>query len=120
MNLLKGIAVFSTLALAAVAAGSSSNFTLHQPTVIAGQELKPGDYKVEWNGDKAMIKGDKQSVEATVKVETGNDKYSGTAIRYETKDGKAQLNEIRIGGSKTKLVFSEQPGGSAGQPAAVR
>ena len=120
MSRIKGIFVFTTLALAAFAAGSSSRFTLSQPTVIAGQELKPGDYRVEWNGEKATIKGGKQLVDATVKVETGSQRFSGTSIRYEKTGGKAQLNEIWIGGTKTKLIFMDQPGGSSGQPAGVR
>jgi hypothetical protein len=120
MSSIKGIFVFTTLAVFAFAAGSSSRFTLSQPTVIAGQELKPGDYRVEWNGEKATIKGGKQSVEAAVKMETGTQRFSSTAIRYETVDGKAQLNEIWIGGTKTKLIFVDQARGSAGQPASVR
>jgi hypothetical protein len=120
MSPIKGIFVFTTLAFATFAAGSSSRFTLSQPTVIAGEEFKPGDYRVEWNGEKATIKGEKQSVEATVKVETGTQRFSGTAIRYETTSGKAQLNEIWIGGTKTKLIIMDRAGGSAGQPAGVR
>jgi len=69
---------FGTLALAVASAASSYHFSIFEPSVVAGQELKPGDYKVEVNGNKAMIKTGKQIVEAPVTVQDGTEKFSET------------------------------------------
>ena len=76
---------FATVALMiASAAGSSMKVTLFEKSFIGGEELKPGDYKIEVNGDKATIKNGKQVVEATVKSETGSQKFDATSVRYDS------------------------------------
>jgi hypothetical protein len=97
---------FGTLALAIASAASSYRFSIFEPSFLAGQQLKPGDYKIELNGDKAMIKVGKQSVQTAVKVENGTEKFSETSVRYATADGKMTVTEIRVGGTHTRIVFS--------------
>jgi hypothetical protein len=97
---------FATLALAVASAASSYHFSIFQSSFVAGKELKPGDYKIELNGDKATIKVGKQVLEASVKVESGTEKFSETSVRYGTADGKMTVQEIRLGGTSTKLVFN--------------
>src|ERR1700689_3266361 len=97
---------FATLALAIASAASSYHFSIFEPSFVAGQELKPGDYKIELNGDKAMIKAGKQSVETAVKVENGTEKFQETSVRYSNNNGKMTVTEIRLGGTHTKLVFN--------------
>lgn len=97
---------FGTLALAVASAASSYHFSLFQTSTIAGKELKPGDYKLELNGDKAIIKVGKQTLEAAVKVENAGPKFSETSVRFGTANGKMTIEEIRIGGTNTKLVFN--------------
>jgi hypothetical protein len=101
--------LFLTMALAIAIAGAATkyNVTLYQPSVVNGTELKPGDYKVEVTGDKATFKLGKTTVEVPVKVEETTQKNDTNAIRY-VEGGK--LQEIRIGGTHTKLVFSSTPG----------
>ncbi len=107
MKLSKLTLAFATLALAIASAASSYRVTFFEPTVIGGSELKPGDYKIEVNGDKATIRaGKNNTVEAPVKVETANEKFSNTTVRYAKADGKNRIEEIRLGGTTTKLVFS--------------
>jgi hypothetical protein len=106
MNWSKLTLCFGTLALAVASAASTYRVTLFQPSVVGGSELKPGDYKIEVAGDKAVIKTGKNTVEAPVKVETGDEKFGNTAVRYATSDGKARIQEIRLGGTNTKLVFN--------------
>src|SRR5437773_1956824 len=116
MRTSKLVVCLGTLALAAAsAAGGAYRVTLYQPSVINGTELKPGDYRVEVNGNKATIKGDKQTVEASVNVEEASAKIATTTVRYTTGDGKNKVEEIRLGGTKTKLVFGSS--GNAGAPA---
>ena len=82
MKLFRIAACFGSLAIAFASAGERYSVTLHQPTMVAGTELKPGDYKVEVNGDKATISSGKKSVEAAVKVENADQKFSSTTVRY--------------------------------------
>jgi hypothetical protein len=104
MKLLR-FGVFGILAAGLAVAGPRYNVTLHQASTVNGTQLKPGDYKIEVNGDKATITSGKTSVEAPVKVEDGDEKYKATTVRYATGNGSYQVDEIRLGGTKTKLVF---------------
>jgi hypothetical protein len=98
---------FTTIALAIASAAANYKITLFQPSIIAGTELKPGQYKIEVNENKAIVKNGKTVVEANVKVETGDEKYSSTSVRYANADGKYTVQEIRLGGTNTKLVFND-------------
>jgi len=102
----KLILSLATFALAVSSAASTHRLTLYQPSIVAGTELKPGEYKLEVKDDKAIISRGKQSVEAPVKAESSESKFSSTSVRYENGDGKYRLQEIRIGGTSTKLIFT--------------
>jgi hypothetical protein len=100
----KGLTIgFATLALAVASAASSYNVTFFEPVVVNGTTLKPGDYKVEVNNDKATIKKGKAVVESPVKVESSEAKYPTTSVRLAG----AQVEEIHVGGTRTKLVFEK-------------
>lgn len=101
-------ALFLCLLITAIsfAASSSYRVTLFQSSFVSGTELQPGDYKLEVKDNKAVITKGKQSVEAAVKVETGDNKFSSTSVRYMNSEGKMTVQEIRLGGTKTKLVFN--------------
>lgn len=103
----KFIFAFSTLALAVASAAASYKVTLFQPSYINGTELKPGDYKIEVKDNKAVVKSGKNVVEADVKLETGDEKFNSTSVRYTTADGKFKVQEIRLGGTKDKIVFND-------------
>jgi hypothetical protein len=106
MKLSRLLLSFGTLALAIASAASSYHFSLFQSSMVGGKELKPGDYKIQLNGDKAIIKVGKESLETAVKVENGTEKFSETSVRYTTGNGKMTVQEIRLGGTSTKLVFN--------------
>lgn len=95
------------LAVASAAAAANYRVTLFQPSVVGSTELKPGDYKMEVTDNKVLITAGKTSVEAPVKVETADEKYPSTSVRYASGDGKYKIMEIRIGGTKTRLVFTD-------------
>jgi hypothetical protein len=103
--------VLSVVAFAgmALAAGKTYDLKLYGPAMVGSTELKAGDYRVEVTDDKAVIKGAKVQKEAAVKVETSDDKYPTTTVRLSAGE-KPQIKEIRLGGTKTKLVFSESAG----------
>lgn len=98
--------VFLVLALA-VASAKTYSVTLFQPSVVGGTELQPGDYKVDVQDSKVVIKSGKTSVESPVKVETAGEKFNATSVRYTNGDGKYRVQEIRLGGTNTKLVFEK-------------
>lgn len=100
----KFLLTFATVALS-VASAASYRVTVYQPSVVGGAELKPGDYRIGLKDNKAVIKAGKETVEAPVRVENGNQKFHSTAVRYSNADGKMKVNEIRIGGTNTTLVF---------------
>lgn len=102
---------FTTVALAVASAGTKYNVTLFQPSTVNGTELKPGDYKVEVDGSKAIFKTGKKVVEAPVKVEETSNKFSTNTVRYV--EG-THVQEIRLGGTHTKLVFESGEAQSAG------
>ena len=99
------VLAFAVLALAAASA-ATYRVTLAQPSVVKGNALKAGDYRLNVQDDKVTIINGKQSVEVPVKIENVEQKYDSTAIRYSDEGGKTTISEIRLGGTKTKLVFT--------------
>jgi hypothetical protein len=93
------------LAMGTIAQAATYHITLLKPSVVAGQELKPGEYKVEVDNEKAVISHGKTSVETKVKTEAADKKYGSTTIKYEVESDKYKVQEIGIGGTKTKLVI---------------
>jgi hypothetical protein len=102
----KLLLTFATFALAAASAASTYKVTLFQPTIVAGKELKPGVYKVEVKDSTATLSQGKDSVEAQVKTETADTRFASTSVRFRNGDGKYRIEEIRLGGTSTKLVFA--------------
>jgi len=99
--------VLSVIAFAgmAMAAGKSYSVKLFDPAMLGDTELKPGEYRVEVNDQTAIIKSGKIKKEAAVKVETSDSKYDATTVRLSS-GAKPQIQEIHIGGTRTKLVFN--------------
>ena len=106
----KLVVAFAVLALAAAFAGGVSGvtykITLLQPSVVKGTALKAGEYRLQILNETATLTGQKLTVDIPVKVETTERKFENTAIRYVEQDGKAMISEIRIGGTKTKLLIN--------------
>src|ERR1041385_9242086 len=83
------------------------DIVLSNKTTAGSLELKPGQYKLKVDGNNAIFtdtsKG--KSFTTPVKVESGDKKFDDTRVQ-STKDGDAEkINEIDLGGSKTKLGF---------------
>jgi len=102
---------FALLGLA-IASAKTYDVTLYSPVTVGGTELKPGQYSVEVKDSRAVIRNGQVQSEAPVKVENVDSKYGATTVRYANEGGKLQIQEIRLGGTKTRLVFAEQ--GQAG------
>jgi hypothetical protein len=99
-NILLG---FSFLALAVASAASSYNVTFYEPVMINGSELKAGDYKLELKDKTAVIKQGKSATEAPVTVQNDSQKFARTSVRMNG----MQVEEIRIGGTSTRVVFDK-------------
>lgn len=106
-TIIRSALTVAALTMGAVGQAATYHVTLLEPTVVAGQELKPGDYKVEVNNNIAVISHGKHSAEVKVKTESAEKKFDSTTIRYVKDGDKFKLQEIGIGGSKTKLVLHE-------------
>jgi hypothetical protein len=108
----KFLVVFAVLALVTASAGTvpapGSNFrvVLSQTSVVKGAELRAGEYRVDLGAEKVTFVSGKTAVEAPVKIETSEEKFKATSVRYTTEAGKAIISEIRVGGTATRLVFN--------------
>ncbi len=101
----KALAGMFALGITVAYAASSYHVTLYKPTTINGTQLKPGDCKLELQGDKIVIKQGKTSIESTVTVQSGSQKFDFTTVGYNGDSSNNQVQEIRLGGTTTKLVF---------------
>jgi hypothetical protein len=108
----KLVLILAALALIAsagtVPVGGHYKITLVEPAVVQGTVLKAGDYRLNLTNTKVTIVSEsgKNIAEATVKVETEEKKFEDTSVRLDMATGKAVVTEIRLGGTKTKLLFN--------------
>src|SRR5262245_61931454 len=110
MKLTKVMLCLGTLALSVANAASSKSVNLTSSVWVGDTQLKPGQYKVELVGDKAMFKSGKNVVEVPAKLETVDRKFADTSV--ETTDSK--VKEVRLGGTNTKIVLKSGSVSAAG------
>src|SRR3954454_12523589 len=97
---------FLTAGVMTLSAASTYKVSLHQDAMVNGKQVKAGDYKIEVkDNNTAVLKQGKNTVEVPVKTETAESKFSSTQVQYT--DGN-NLQEIRVGGTNTKLVFGAE------------
>jgi hypothetical protein len=112
----KSLVMGAALLLASSAfAGTKGNLELHNPTVVNGTQLKPGDYKLEWEGagpnvEVSVLRG--KTVVAKVParvVDLPSPSINTAAITTTNSDGTTALSGARFEGKK----FALEIGGSA-------
>lgn len=91
----------------AMASAKTYSLNLMGSVMLAGTELKAGQYQLEVVDQKAVIRAGKTEVQAPVKVETANAKFGRTTVLLAESGGKQRIAEICIGGTNTRLLFSE-------------
>lgn len=102
--MLKKIALTLVTVGAMTASAATYRVSLHQDSLVNGQSLKAGDYKVEVkDNNTAVLSKGKQTIEVPVQSVTANSKFSSTQVQYNDSN---KLQEIRVGGTNTKLVFN--------------
>ncbi len=115
------LAILSTLALlfplGALARDNAHSVDIFDVVQIGGTQLKPGNYKVEWQGEGPAVQVSFQhngktvaTVPATLK--TNDAGVTRDAIMTEaTGPDTVTLKEIDFGHQKQALVFGQNPGG---------
>jgi len=101
------------LATSAFAANKGS-LSVQEPVTINGTQLKPGDYKVQWDGtgpnvELSITQGKK--VVAKVPAHMVNLKVpsqSDAAVVKNNGDGTKSLSEVRLSGKKFSLAVGEE------------
>ena len=93
------------LSLSLAYAGNSYRVDLYRSTVVNGTEFKAGECKIELHDNKLTFRQGKATAEAKVKVETNAQKFPSTTVGYVGEGPGNELQEIRLGGTTTKLVF---------------
>jgi hypothetical protein len=105
--------VITTLVLAGAAtafAAGTYKVNILQDTVVEGRQVKAGDYKVSVDNNTAVLKHGKDSIEVPAHTEQAPAKFPSTTVKYVDN----AINEIDVGGTTTKIVFSGGNGTMAG------
>jgi hypothetical protein len=109
--LLAGIAML--LPLSALAKDSNEGkFTISEPAQVGSTQLKPGDYKVQWDGsgDAVQVKilQGKKTVATTSGKLVNHDQASPyNAVILKGASGEKAINEIDFGNRKEALVLTD-------------
>jgi hypothetical protein len=108
---IKSLLIAGTLALASlsIASAKSYDIVLSSTTKVANMQLKAGEYRVKLEGTNAIFTEVEsgKSFTAPAKVETNAKKFSLTAVDTATKAGAERIEAIELGGTTTKIEFSE-------------
>ena len=108
----KLLVMFVTIGgMAAIAKTGSYKVDLMQDSVLNGQQLKAGTYKVDVENNTATLTKGNAAVQAPAKEEQAPDKFANTQMVYTDND----LKEIDIGGTHTKIVFTGTGQASSGE-----
>ncbi len=94
---------------ASMASAKTYTVTVNGPAAIGNSQdsqVKGGDYKLELKGDRVLLKDGKMVDEFPVQVQNESRKFDSTSITYSSHDGTTRIEEIRLGGTTVKLVFS--------------
>src|ERR1035438_5808948 len=98
---------FLAFASLAVAGMKTYSVNLFEPAMLGSTELRAGDYQLQVDGIKVVIRTGKTTAEVPVRVENGDSKYSSTTVRLSESGGKQHITEIRLGGTTTRLIVGE-------------
>ena len=103
---MKNLLLTLTLLGASIASAKTYTITLSSPAAIGNSQLKSGENKLELKGDHVLVKGGKVTDEFPVHVENEARKFENTSVTTSSESGSNRIEEIRLGGTTVKLVFS--------------
>jgi len=101
----KLLVMFVMLGLS-LAYAKSYHLVLYEKSILGSTELKPGEYTIELKDQQVVMKSGKVEAQAAVKVENDASKFATTTVRYSNGDGQYKIQEIRLGGTRLKLVVN--------------
>ena len=110
-SLVLGLAVL--LATSAFAANKGS-LQVQEPISVNGQQLKPGDYKVQWDGngpdvEVSILQGKKVITKVPAHmVDLSKASNADAAVVKANADGSKSLAEVRFSGKKYALAVGEE------------
>ena len=117
MKSLKYISLLATLALAFPLSSFAKDknehtVTLSDPVQVGGTQLKPGDYKLEWQGSGAgtqvsFIQHGKTMATAPATLKTNDAAVTQDAIVMSTTNSPRELKEIDFHHQKEALIFDQ-------------
>ena len=97
--------------------GNARSVEISDVVQIGSTQLKPGNYKAEWQGTGPAVQvsfqqNGKTMVTVPGTLKTNDDQVTQDAIVTEaTSAGTSTLKEIDFGHQKLALVFDQNPGG---------
>jgi hypothetical protein len=110
----KSVMLGLALLLASTAfAATKGNLQISHPVTVNGTQLKPGDYKVEWDGsgsnvEVSILQGKNVIAKAPAHlVDLSSASASNAAVTRTNSDGSSSLAGARFGGKKVALEFGE-------------
>jgi hypothetical protein len=86
----------------AFAGNKAFDVNLVQDSMINGQAVKAGSYRVAFENDKVVLKHGKQMIETAAREETSATKFESNEVVYTDKNN---LRQISVGGTHTKIIF---------------
>jgi hypothetical protein len=110
-SLVLGLAVL--LATSAFAANKGS-LQVQEPISVNGQQLTPGDYKVQWDGngpnvELSIMQGKKVITKVPAHmVDLSKASNADAAVVKNNGDGSKSLAEVRLSGKKFALAVGEE------------
>jgi|ERR1700722_2166527 hypothetical protein len=116
-GLLLGLAVL--LATSAFASNKASIQFLDTVT-IAGQQVKPGDYSIKWDGtgpnvELSVLKGNKVVATTPARlVDVNQAPMRDTAVLKSGADGSHQLSQIQMAGKKFAIEIGQESADAGG------
>jgi hypothetical protein len=89
------------------ASAKSYDITLSGPTMVGTAQLPAGEYTVKVEGSNAVFTNadNDKSFTAPIKIENADKKYDETSIETTQEGDARHIQDIRLGGSTTKLDF---------------
>jgi hypothetical protein len=102
----RSLILFAVLGLS-VAGAKTFEITLDSAAKAGSVELKPGKYNLVLMEDSKIrfTSANGQAVETSAKLSTVEKKFPATLIDLKQMNGTAQINEIDLGGTKTRIQF---------------
>ncbi|MGH9665724.1 MAG: hypothetical protein ACRD9L_14965 [Bryobacteraceae bacterium] len=104
---MKLLVAFAVLGLS-IASAKTFHIDLSTPAKAGNADLAPGHYNVVLNASQVRFTDvdTGKSTETNAKVQNVAKKFAYTAVESKTVDGHSQIQEIDLGGTKTKATFN--------------